>query len=316
MPTYGLQNDSGAGLILVKTALDKLLGEGLEQETREGRAFATDPIIFTQATATRAAEVTSALGGGGYFKKISGGKDVSTTKEVAKSAPAPKTTLMAEFKKDLDISRTFMADQQHDAVAIAVKQDARTWIASQDQNAFYGYGNGFTTTTTIDGVALFANNHVNNNGDTISNIETGAMSDANLNIAVVALRGQLNLDGVKIGYEPDFILVSSQGHHDAIITAKSVLKAGGGDNDLNYFSELYPGAKVVYNHFLDDLSTTAYFIGAKNHAFMRFERESLSTTIVPWQYDDNDMYKYKMRAREEVDAITYVALVGSNGTTS
>ncbi len=318
VPPFGLNNDSGPNLILVKTALDKLVDGVRRKEAVQGKALATDPVIFTQDGADKAAVVASVEGGGGYFGKTT--LDISGTKDAAISAAAPKTILIANFKQNLPISRTFMDDQQQSAVAKAVRQRTKAWMASQQRNAFYVYGNGFTgstvNSTTIDGQALFSNSHTNQNGDTVDNYETGVMNDTNLNIVVVSLRGQVDQSGVKIGYEPDFILTSSSGHHDALIAAKSVLKSGSGSNDLNYFSEMYPGAVVKYNHFLDDISTTAYFVGTEGHDVYRYEREAFFTKLVPWDTDEDDQYKYKMRAREEVDALAYDGLVGSDGTTS
>lgn len=309
---YGLNQSTGPNLILVKTALDKLIDQAQLAEAVTGRAEATDPVVFTQDTATNAAVVTSVLGGGGYFDKDL--DDVSTTKEAAIKAPAPKTTLMANFKKDLPIARTFMADQQQSAVSKAVKQQAKTWVASRDRNAFGVYANGFTTQTTIDGAALFSNSHTNQNGDTVDNLETGVMGDDNLNVVVNSLRTQLSQTGVVLGYEPKFLLTSSLGHKAGMSVAKSVLRAGAGNNDLNYWSEMFPGMKVVYSPFLDATSTTAYFVGSTEHGVIRFERESFFTTLVPWETQKNDSYIYKMRAREEVDSIEYSGLVGSNGT--
>jgi hypothetical protein len=98
--------------------------------------------------------------------------------------------------------------------------------------------------------------------------------------------------------------------------AKSVLRAGTGNNDLNYWSEMYPGMKVVYSPFLDASSTTQYFLGSSTHGVYRFEREAFFTELLDWRYSDNDMYKYKMRAREEVDSIEFSGLVGSTGLTA
>ncbi len=98
--------------------------------------------------------------------------------------------------------------------------------------------------------------------------------------------------------------------------AKSVLRAGTGNNDLNYFSEMYPGMKVVYSPFLDATSTTAYFLASSTNGIMRAEREAFFTDLVDWRYQANDQYIYKMRAREVVDSIEYSGLVGSNGTTA
>lgn len=319
----GLNYSTSPNLELVKTALDNIRDGSLIPNASNGKAYATDPVVFTQDTADKAAVVNTVMGGGGYFKKTVTGsaQDESSKKHSTKNAFAPKTTIIAEFNKDLAISRSFMMDQQHSAVERAVRQETQSWVASRDQNAFAYYAYGFTTTlsTTIgDNVALFSDSHVNANGDTVDNKETGVMSDANLNTLVVSLRGQIAQNGVRVGYEPSFIACGSTLHHDATIVAKSVLRAGSGNNDLNYFSEMYPGAKVVWNQFIDNSGatsqTTMYFVGASNHGVVRYEREAFFTTLVPWEADPQDNYKYKLRAREEVDTIEYSGLVGSDGT--
>ena len=319
----GLNYSSSPNLELVKTALDELRDNALVEQTTNGKAEATDPLVFTQTSVDRAAWVTSVVGGGGYFKKTITGtaQDITAKKNVAKNAFTPKTTIIAEFNQDVPISRSFMMDQQHEAVAKSIRQQTLAWTASRDQNAFafYAYGFGTTLSTTIgDAVALISNSHVNANGDTVDNYETGAMSDGNLNTVIVSLRAQKNQGGVIVGFEPKFLLVGSTLDHDARIVAKSVLRAGGGNNDLNYFSELYPGMKVCWNQFIDNSGATSastmYFVGAAQHGVVRMEREAFFSTLVPWETDANDLYKYKLRAREEVDTIEYVGLVGSDGT--
>lgn len=309
-----MDNNTGPNLILIKTALDKLFDESTIEQAVVGKAIATDSMVFTQDTATNGAVVSSVQGGGGYFEKTL--NDVGLQNNVTVVAASPKTTLMAQFKKDMPISRTFMADQQLSAVSKAVKQQSLTWNASRDRNAFTVYALGFTTQLTIDGVALFSNSHVNENGDTVDNLETGALTDSNLNIVINSLRTQLSQTGVVLGYEPKFLLTPSIKHNTGMQVAKSVLRAGTGNNDLNYFSEMYPGMKVCYSPFLDATSTTAYFVGSSTHGVMRFERESFFTDLVDWRYNQNDQYLYKMRAREEVDSIEYSGLVGSDGSTA
>ena len=309
-----MDRNTGPNLILVKTALDKLLDQATIELAVTGKATALDPVVFTQDSATNAAAVTSVIGGGGYFEKSI--DDYSPNRNATISAAAPKTTLMANFKKDLPISRTFMDDQQLSAVSKAVRQQALTWGASRDRNAMSVYALGFTTQTTVDSVALFSNSHVNQNGDTVDNLETGALNDGNLNIAVNSLRTQISQTGALLGYEPKFLLTPSINHNTGMAVAKSVLRAGTGNNDLNYFSEMYPGMKVVYSPFLDATSTTAYFLGSSTHGVVRFEREAFFTKLIPWETDPNDQYKYKMRAREEVDSIEYSGLVGSTGATA
>jgi hypothetical protein len=307
-----MNNDSAPSLILVKTALDKLLDQASIEMAVVGKAVATDEAVFTQDIATNAAVVSSVIGGGGYFQTTT--EDVALTNEVNVAAAASRTSLVVQFKKNLPISRTFMADQQLSAVSKAVRQQALTWGASRDLNAFAVYANGFGTQTTIDGVSVFSNSHVNENGDTVDNLETGVLNDSNLNIAVDSLRTQISQTGVILGYEPKFLLTPSILHQTGMSVAKSVLRAGTGNNDLNYFSEMYPGMKVVYSPFLDSTSTTAYFLGSQTHGIYRFERETFFTDLVDWRYSANDQYQYKMRAREVVDSIEYSGLVGSDGS--
>lgn len=322
----GLTYTTSPNLELVKTALDNLRDGALSQQDNNGKALATDPIVFTQSKADKAAVVTSVIGGGGYFGKTITGvaQDVSAKKVAAKNSFSPKTTIIAEFNKDIPISRNFMADQQHESVAKAVRQETLSWVATRDQNAFafYAFGFGTTLSTTVgDSVAMFSNSHINANGDTVDNLETGALADATLNATVVSLRSQKNQGGVIVGYEPKFLLCGSTLHHDATIVAKSVLRAGTGNNDLNYFSELYPGMQVKWNQFIDNSGatnqTTMYFVGGNDHGIVRFEREAMSSELTPWQQSaaggNGDFYRYLMRAREEVDTIEYLALVGSTG---
>lgn len=310
---YGLNRDTGPNRILVQTALDKLKDDQLQQENIVGKSTALDPLVFTQDTATSAAVVTSVLGGSGYFDKQT--DDFAAKKSAAKRALSPKTTIIAEFNKNLPIARTFMADQQQSAVGKSVRQETQAWTSTRDRNAFSVYALGFTTQLTIDGAALFANNHVNANGDTIDNLETPALANDSLNTVVNSLRQQVNNVGVIVGFEPKFLLTPSLIHQTGMQVAKSVLRAGTGNNDLNYWSEMYPGMKVVYNPHLDSTSTSAFFVGTSNHDVVRFEREAFFTDLVDWKTDPNDQYQYKMRAREEVDSINYVGLVASNGTT-
>lgn len=311
---YGLNQNSAPSLILVKTALDKLLDQAQMENTTVGKAEATDAVVFTQDGQSgkgRAAVVSTVIGGGGYFQVTT--DDLAPNQTVAVSAPAPQTTLIKQFKKDLPISRTFMADQQIMAVSRAVAQQVKTWTASRDQNAFSIYSGGFATSTTIDGAFLFSNSHTNQNGDTVDNLETGALADDTLNSSINSLRTQLSQTGVILGYEPKFLLTPSLLHKTGMSVAKSVLRAGTGNNDLNYWSEMYPGMKVVFSPFLDSVSTTAYFVGGSQHGVIRFENEALLTELVSWQFSPNDSYTYKLRAREAVDSIEYSGLVGSTG---
>lgn len=296
---------------LITTILDKCYIGGAS-EARAGKATALDPQIFNQETATNAAVNSTVQGGGGYFGKTT--NDVTAFKQATITAYPTKVTTIAEFAESLPISRTFMADQQVSSVMKAVEDRGKAWAATRDQNAFNVYANGFTTQNTIDGTTLFSASHTTADGNTVSNTSTAALSDDNLNTNVVALRNQYAQGGYIGGYDPDFLLVPNALHRTANAIAKSILRAGGANNDVNYWSDLYPGMKVMYSPFLDAVSATAYFIGAGNHGVKRFEREGYKSVLVDWQFQANNQYLYKMVSREEVDSIYFNGLQGSQGT--
>ncbi len=304
--------------VLIRTTLDRELDGSVVQKTVAGRANAEDAVIFTQETAGSLGIVTSSvLGGGGYFQKTA--TDNTPAKSIRKDTFQPKYTRINEFSMDMPISRTFMDDNQMSAVQKAVRQTGDQWIASRDLNAFGAYALGFTTQLTIDGATLFSNTHTNANGDTVDNLETGAMSDTTIFNTIQSLRTQVDQSGVLIGYEPAFILTPSVLHGSATQITKSVLRAGGAaaalsSNDLNYYSELYPGMEVKYSPFLEaNGQSTGFYTGARNHSVTRFTRESINTTLVPWQFNLNSQYMYRIRAREAVDTIDYLGVVGNVG---
>jgi len=126
-----MENDTAPGLILVKTALDKLFDEATIEMAVVGKATALDEMVFTQDSATNAAVNSSVIGGGGYFQSTT--DDVALTNEANIAAATLRQTLIVQFKKNLPISRTFMADQQLSAVSKAVRQQALTWGASETE---------------------------------------------------------------------------------------------------------------------------------------------------------------------------------------
>jgi hypothetical protein len=301
-------------LQLVQTYLDRLF-TGTAAETRAGKVGALDALVFTQDTATNAAVNSTVQGGGGYFQTTS--SDIPTPEQATVSAPSAKVSLVLNFLQNLPISRTFMADQQLSSVAKQVKEEAKNWAATRDRSSVSVFYNGFTTQQTIDGTTVFSNSHTNALGQTVDNLETGALNDDNLNTLITSLRTQPSQSGVTTGYNPDFLFCSAALHRTANAVTKSVLRAGTGNNDVNYFSDLYPELQTKYSPFFDSSnvtnSTTMYAVGAKDHGIMRFEREGFSSTLVDWQFNANDQYMYKMRSREVTDSIYYNGLAGSTG---
>lgn len=299
---------------VVKTYLDSVFKMEFELESQPGFASASDPAVFKQSTIDRASVIIDQFEGVGYFAERG---ELESYSESAASTGNTKTFSVLNFAKQIPISKNFMADDQHSVVEKAMSDAGRKARLSQDKNAFNQYNLGFTTVTTHDGVALFSNSHVTMSGDTVDNLETGVLSEANLNVAFLSLSGQLAQDGTLGGHQPAVLLVPTTLFKTAIEITKSVLKSGTANNNLNYYSELYPGLVVKTSEFLTAAqggSATAWFLLSRNHSMTRWVRQGLETNLVTPEYSPNGHYIYRCEYREVVGPQSWEGQVASNGT--
>lgn len=298
---------------VVKTALDLVFDSEYGLEQLPGYATAEDPSVFKQSTTDRQAVITEQFMGPGYFDSRSEVGDVpSKTARVGNQ----KTFSVLNWAQSIDISKNLMDDDQHDTINMLVRKMARNARLTRDKNAFSVLNLGFTTQTTNDGVAIFSNSHVTLGGDTVDNLETGALSESTLYNSFLSLINQKTQDGTLGGHQPAVLLVPPALFKTAQEITKSVLRAGTGNNDLNYYSELYPGLQVKQSPFLSAAfggSDTAYFLLSKDHSLTRWVRQGLVTDIVPYQYQRNNNYIYKAEYREVVGCISFEGIVGSTG---
>jgi hypothetical protein len=208
----------------------------------------------------------------------------------------------------------------HEVVNRGVAEMGRQARNSQDDNALDIYVGGFATHTTPDGSYVWADDHTNLNGDTIDNLETGAMSVANLETLMNSLYLQKDQRGRLGGHEPTALLVAPAIFPDTQEITKSSLQANTTDNNLNYFSAIYPGLRVYRSPWISSTydaytnANTSYYLVSKNHFIRRRIREALNTVLVPWQYDPKRRYKYRGAFREVAYAATWEGAVASNGS--
>jgi hypothetical protein len=299
---------------VVKTAIDLVFNTEFGLEMLPGYATADTAAIFKQETVDRQAVITEQFQGTGYFENRSEVQDVPNgTARVGNQ----KTFTVTNWAKSVDISKNLMDDDQHSTIDMLIKGMARNARLTKSKNAFNVLNLGFTTTLTNDGVALFSDSHVTLNGDTVDNLETGILSEANLDIAFQSLMNQKTQDGTLGGHMPSVLLVPTALFKRAQEITKSVLKSGTANNDMNYYSELYPGLQVFHSPFLgagQGGSDTAWFLFSKDHSLTRWVRQAMSTDLVDYRTQRNNNYIYKAEYREVVGAISYEGIVGSNGT--
>lgn len=310
--------NSGNNPDVVKTALDSVFYAAFDYEMQPGFAGARNEDLFKQDSVDRAAVITDVFSDvGDWDESLEEEERTLTTVTTGQT----KTHSVVNFKKTLAIPQEFFEDDQHDTVDNAVRRVGERGRMKQDKNALLNYVNGFSTVLTSDGVALFSNSHVlQGSGETVDNLELGVLNPANLETLVRSLWEQKAQDGELGAHVVAFLLVPPILFPDAQEITKSELKPGTANNDLNYFSAIYPGLKVYTNAYIGQTisglsgANTAYYIGSRNHSMKRWTRVAINTKIVPPDTDSKDRWMYKSRFREVVSPISFEGLAASNGT--
>lgn len=311
--------NSGLNPDLVKTGLDEVFFGGFDNESIPGYAHADNGVLFKQGSATNSAVISNVMGWPGEFTKHSEEEEI----ELATIRSDHKATNLVEnWKRSFKIPVEFFEDEEWGAVNASIRQLGIRARTTQDKNALgSGYSDGFTSFTVNSGTALFSNSHTTLAGGTVDNLETGTLSESNLETLVNSLIDQKGQDDSLAGHMPAWLLVPTTLFKEAMEITKSELRSGTANNDLNYYSQVYPGLRVYFSPFLgasfggaDGGSDTAYFVGGSMHAMNRDVRVGMDTDMVDSAYDDRDRYTYKARFREVVHASSFEGLVASDGT--
>ena len=295
-----------------KTALDNIVDMTMKADLEDKqRAHASDELLFKQKPVDRMSEIVELFQGTGLFQ-LTG--EQAATNLASPRVGNQKVINQSKYTNGFNISFEAKTSDIHAVYGKATASLALNALVSQDTNALQQYSLGFTTVLAPDGVALFSNSHVSLSGDTVDTLEAAtAYSETTMYNMVVNLGNQLNQDGVKVGYKPKVLLVPLRLLKTAMEVTKSVLRAGTANNDLNYFSEAYPGLEVRYSPLLDTSSTTAYFLMSDNHGMTRFVHTPVTTALTEWQNTDTADYRYRALYMEAVAPVEYSGMVGSVG---
>jgi hypothetical protein len=118
--------------------------------------------------------------------------------------------------------------------------------------------NAFSSGTGGDAKYLCSTLHPRADGGTaqLNASSTGiTLSEANFNTGLLAMRGQLDDKGMKIGVKADTLVVPPALEKTAQILTQSQLRSGTADNDYNYYKGI---VKVISWDWLS--SSTAWFL--------------------------------------------------------
>ena len=316
-----VQLDTSASVRLsTGSGLDEIFDSGYEMDKQPGEVRADDALFFKQDNTDFLAIQYAESMGPGNFNVTQEDEDVDeATVRVFNKTVAE----VFDFDRDLPIPQRYQeASSMYGTVEKWVEELGIRARTSRDKHAFQkSYGDAFSGVTTPDGAALISNSHTSGSGDTIDNLETGTLTGDNLFTLVKSLRLQKAQDGDLGSYHADGLLVPVTLHATATEITKSDLKSNTANNNLNYFSQIYPGLVVGSSENLDSAynslnsnANTSYFVVSRMHSINRAVRVGIQREYVDPQYDRKRRAFYRARFSERVYAGTWGGVAGSNGT--
>lgn len=303
-----------------KSGLDEIFFGAFEQDRQPSEVRATDSLFFRQGSTEWGTVQYSEASGPGDFDEVNADEEVpeATVREGNKTSKA-----VVKYAKDLPITEEYREDSEsYGTVNKFVEMMGIRARTTRDKGAMKrSYADAFSGATTPDGVALISNSHVALSGDTVDNLETGALNADNMAILIKSLRLQKAQDGDLGSYHADGALFPVALIAKAHAVLVSELKQGTANNDSNYISQVYPNLVLGVSEYLDAAyntynsnADTSYFLVSKMHSISRDVRVPIETQ---WTDAINDRKRrafYRARFRELVYPGTWGGVVGSNGT--
>lgn len=303
-------------LAITRTELDEVFFQNLEmRDSFPGTATAENGKLFRVVNTTHSAYI-------GEINKSSGlWSQIGETQDVPQATPrvANKYTIqVSDFGNAINISKDLFDDNMHDVWSEDVKRFAIYARVTQDTNAFQIFRGAFTTTLTADGVPFISASHVTLSGAIVSNLISGALTGATLNLGIVSLGQMVTQEGVVVGaVGADMILlVAMAGFKNAIQITDSVLISDSTNNAVNIYRSMF-GIEVMTSPYLGAAvpggSDTAWFLLSPMHAVRRLIRQGVETALTSWEYSKNRTYYYQGNFRETYFVSDYFGAVGSTG---
>lgn len=238
------------------TGFGKLLEPGLRKIFFETYPEKSEQFnqIFNVTSSKKAKEYDLSLGGfAPWTDKAEGGEvtfqDPVSGYEITYSHKA--------FSSAFRVTREMHDDEQYNIINKLPKNLARAGRTKVETDAASVLNSGFdgVARPIYDGQALFSTAHPLKGGGTASNLATGALTDANLKLAIKQMHDIPDEVGNKIQYTPNKLIVPRNLEFVAKEIVQSNQKAGTANNDINTVK----GALevVVYDYLTDQ---DAWFI--------------------------------------------------------
>lgn len=167
------------------------------------------------------------------------------------------------FKSGYALTREMKDDDQYDKVAAQAAKLSQTAIRTIDKEVAKSVNNATNTTyySGADTLALASASHTREDGGTVlSNANTGALNETNLETMLVAFSERKDGRGELIDMNPTQLWVPPQLRKEAMILMKSTGRVSTSDNDINVFNGLLQVVEWKRMGAAGGGSDTAYMI--------------------------------------------------------
>jgi phage major head subunit gpT-like protein len=219
------------------------------------------------------------------------------------------------FSKGFQVEKEMVDDEQYSVINKMPKALARAARATIETKAAELFNGAFTASSSNwKGEALIANNHARLDGGTTTNLASGVLNEANLELALKLAHEQVDERGLKIQMNPDILVVPRALEYTAIKLMDSTLSTvpggTGGNFARNDINAIRGRLKVVVMDYLTS-ATNWFVLDSQIHQLNWFWREKLS-----FKNDtdfDTDVAKYKGRMRFSYGWSDHRGVIGSTG---
>lgn len=163
-----------------------------------------------------------------------------------------------KYTKGFKVSEELVEDDRYNVINKKPKALARSARRTAEYLAAQIFNNAFSSGVGGDSKYLCSVSHPRADGGTAQSNASGSgvtLTEANLNTGLLAMRGQLDDKGMKIGVKATKLVVPPALEKTAQILTQSTLRSGTADNDYNYYKGI---VDVVSWDWLS--SSTAWFL--------------------------------------------------------
>ena len=235
-----------------------------------------------------------------------------------------KVVVVKKWMKSIGVSvEAFKTDQVEKRTRIGEQIGSRMRVTKNRTAMVRTYGDAFNATyfTTPDAANLASNSHIGlKNGDTIDNLETGAITTDSLWTGFVSLHTQLGQDGERSDiHEPRGLLSATTNYKALKEMLDSTLIANSGENNENIFDTVYGrlslGQSVYLNSTWDGgtYKATAVHLVSDYHRIYRKVLSEVENDLIEPRYSRTDTWEYRSRYLEVAFPATWEGYVGMQG---